>query len=461
MSSSSVAKPGSSVRIAVLLATAAAIAYMSNLTLVVGADVQTHLATAASWITQGNPDLDEYVGRMPLRVQQIGSHLYSIYPPGTATLDVFPVLVALAAGIPIEAQLFVALGGKLYAVLAVALSVAFVYLASARVARPLPALIATVAYAFGTSVWSTSSQQFWEHAPSHLFVALGTYLLVRTDRWGARAGLAYGIATVIRPTEVVVAAFGALVSGRRKDLVPYVAWGLPAVAFLFSYNLLVFGTIRQSYPDSDLTFSFPPPGWLGLLVSPSRGLFVYSPVLVFALIGFIMAWRSRCDRAASVVRDASLAVAGVYAVYASIGYWWGGWSYGDRYLSDVGPLFALGIAFAIDRGLLRSIASRVAFGATFAWSFLLQFAGAGWYYEYWNGYHWDVARDIGQTPDVVWDWTDTLWGFVLRHMVFDPGFHLVPSLLGVAGATVLVWRALGAARETAASAPDNAGSSRP
>jgi hypothetical protein len=448
-------------RIAILLAAAAAITYVSNLTLVVGADVQAHLATAASWIVQGNADLDEYLGRMPLRVQQIGSHSYSIYPPGTATLDLFPVFVALVAGIPIEAQLFVALGGKLYAAGAVALSVAFVYLASAGIARPVPALIATVVYAFGTSVWSTSSQQFWEHAPSHLFVALGTYLLVRTDLWGARAGLAFGIATVIRPTEAIVAAFGALVSWRRKALLRYLAWGLPAAAFLLTYNLLAFGTIRQSYPDSDLTFSFPPPGWLGLLVSPSRGLFVYSPVLVFAVIGFIMAWRSRSDRAASLVRDASLAVAGVYAVYASIGYWWGGWSYGDRYLSDVAPLFALAIAFAIDRGLLRSLISRVAFGAAFAWSFLLQFAGAGWYYEYWNGYHWDVARDIGATPDVVWDWTDTLWGFVLRHMLADPGFHLVPSLLGVAIASVLVWRALDAARGTATSARDSAGSSPP
>jgi hypothetical protein len=436
-------------RIAILLATAAAVAYVSNLTLVVGADVQSHLATAASWIVEGNADLDEYVGRMPLRVQQIGAHSYSIYPPGTAALDVLPVGIALAAGIPIDAQGFVALGGKLYAVLAVALSVAFVYLAGAAITRPVPALVAAVVYAFGTSLWSTSSQQFWAHAPSHLFVALGTYLLTRTDPWGARAGLAYGIATVVRPTEAIVAAFGALVSWRRKALLRYVAWGLPALAFLLTYNQLVFGSLRQSYPDSDLTFSFPPPGWLGLLVSPSRGLFVYSPVLVFALIGFVMAWRSPADRAATLVRDASLAVAGVYAVYASIGYWWGGWSYGDRYLSDAAPLFALAIAFAIDRGILRSLAGRVAFGAAFAWSFLLQFAGAGWYYEYWNGYHWDVARNIGETAHVVWDWTDTLWGFVLRHMLFDPGFHLLPSLLGVAMAAVLVWRALVAARRLA------------
>ena len=433
-------------RIALLLATAAGITYASNFTLVVGADAQSHLATAASWIVEGNADLDEYTSRMPLRVQQVGAHSYSIYPPGTAALDVLPVLAALATGIPIDAQGFVALGGKLYAVLAVALSVAFVYLASAAMTRPVPALIATVAYAFGTSVWSTSSQQFWGHAPSHLFVALGTYLLTRTDEWAARAGLAYGVATLVRPIEVIIAAFGALVSWRRKELRRYVAWGLPALVFLIAYSLLVFGTIRPSYPESDLTFSFPPPGWLGLLVSPSRGLFVYSPVLVFAVIGFVMAWRSPADRSARLVRDASLAVAAVYAVYASIGYWWGGWSYGDRYLSDAAPLFALAIAFAIDRGFLRTLAARVAFVAAFAWSFLLQFAGAGWYYEYWNGYHWDAARDIGTMPGTVWDWTDTLWGFVLAHMLAEPGYHLIPSLLGVALAAVLVWRALVAAR---------------
>ena len=85
-------------RIAILLALAAIVAYSSNLVLTVEANATPNVLTAASWIAQGNADLDEYVGRAPFTEQIIDGHVYPLYPPGTPLLVVAPVAVAVAFG---------------------------------------------------------------------------------------------------------------------------------------------------------------------------------------------------------------------------------------------------------------------------------------------------------------------------------------------------------------------------
>jgi hypothetical protein len=164
------------------------------------------------------------------------------------------------------------------------------------------------------------------------------------------------------------------------------------------------------------------------------------------LAGFVLAWRRRSDEPSLIVRDASLAALGIYIVYSFFGQWMGGWAYGTRYLSDAQPLFALGLAYAIDRGLLTHVVARVGFAITLAWSVFLEFVGAGWYFFFWNGYHWDATPNIDETGYRAWDPTDTQWGFVLRHMVADPGTTLVPTLLGAVVAGFIVWRAFASAR---------------
>src|SRR5437867_1834417 len=337
--------------IALLLASAAIIAYASNFLLHVEGDAAPNILTAASWVAQGNADLDEFVGRVPFDVQYVGGHAYPYTPPGVAVLTVIPVGLAIAAGADVASL---------------------------------------------------------------------------------------GFAALIRPVEAFVAALGILRARRGGYALRYVLWGFPAAAFLATYYVLAFGGPRQSY--AGLTWSFPPPGWLGLLVSPSRGLFVYSPFLVFGVAGFAMAWRAR-DESARTARDLSLATFAIYATYALFDGWFGGWASGPRYLGDALPLLTLGAAFAFDRGALRMIASRVALAATLAWSVAINFAGAGWYYFFWNGYHWDVTPSIDLTSYRVWDWSDPQWWFVVRRMFEDPGWTLVPAVIGALAAAFLVWRA--------------------
>lgn len=425
-------------RTAFVLGIAAFVAYTSALALYVSSDATPHVLTAASWIVEGDADLDEYLDRALTSGRQTAAGSVSWYPPGLPLLLTAPIGLALALGVPVWTEPFLAIFGKLAGASAAAASVVFVHLACLRVARPSAALAATVVYAFATSTWAVSGQQVWQHGPSQLFVALGAYLLARDDRRSALAGLALGIATLIRPTNLLVAVGGILATG-RGGVARYLAWGLPALGFLLVYDAVVFGSpLAQSYPPEPWTFSSS--GYIGLLVSPSRGLFVYSPALIVAVVGLVLAWRRPERPGATLLRASSLAVVGVWLVHGSIAFWWAGHTYGNRYLADVLPVLAVAMAFAIEAGVLASPFALMAFVLAVAWSALLQFAGAGWYYEPWDGRHWDLTPDIDDTPERLWMWDDPQWLFVIRRLILDPGDRLLPAVTGTAIAAVLVWR---------------------
>src|SRR6266550_8934476 len=100
-------------RVALLLGIAAIVAYSSNLLLHIEGDASPNVLTAASWIAQGNADLDEYVGRAPFTEQIVDGHVYPLYPPGTPLLLVVPVAVAMAAGIDVASWEFLSVFGKI------------------------------------------------------------------------------------------------------------------------------------------------------------------------------------------------------------------------------------------------------------------------------------------------------------------------------------------------------------
>jgi hypothetical protein len=419
---------------ATLLALAAAVAFICVPVLHRSTDTDPQLFTAASWIIQGDAPIDEYPPGQSNEIVVRG-HEYSSYPLGLGLVSA-PVLAPFViSGMQLADIGARALFGRLLAVLLAASSIGFMYLACVRIARPVAALAATTGYAFGTATWAIASQELTQHAPAQLFIAIGLWLLARQGAAAPRAGLALGLATLTRPLILIVFGAGALAArriGGIRALVRYVAWGLPAAAFLVTYNLIVFGSPSGALYGDPIPWAFPPPGLAGLLVSPSRGLFVFSPFLLLAVAGIWRAWRTPPDAATVLVRELSLAaIASSWIAYASVSWWWAGWSYGNRYLLDAVPLLTLAMAYALDRGTLRGRVGWLLAGAAFAWSALLQFAGALYAYTYWNGYNWNATPSIDATPQRLWDWSDPQWWSVLRQLITDPGAIVVPALLGV------------------------------
>lgn len=180
-------------------------------------------------------------------------------------------------------------------------------------ARILPTTRAVwVASAFtglGTGAWSLAAHAPWSHTLNLLLIAVALSALSR-GTW-TTAGLWLGLAVTTRPTMAVAAlAVGAALALAYRSLVPLVKVGLgcvPGVALLFIYNGVLFGRWGPSNGhelggDVQLRLVDLPFNVLGALLSPSRGVLIYYPILVLVLNGVSAGWRAATawERAAVV-----------------------------------------------------------------------------------------------------------------------------------------------------------------
>jgi len=307
--------------------------------------------------------------------------------------------------------------GKLTASLCVAGSAALIWLIARHYLNRGSAGALTAAYALGTCVWSVSSQSLWQHGPNELFLAAGTYGLChasRGHRFVALTAASYAAATWCRPTSALVvlavAAYFAWID--RKALLIYLGTGLPFGLALVVYNLHFFGKplgfgqtmlhelaqLKTGSPEIWQT-----PLWLGAageLLSPSRGLFVFSPFLIFALWGLWMVWQ---DPRWTALRPLSLALLAIWCVEFRHFDWWSGWSFGYRHLVDSTTILVLFLMPLWSR-LERHLWLRWGFFALVAWSVGVQALGAlAFDITGWNNRVAFIIGQPGKSPITVFD----------------------------------------------------------
>jgi hypothetical protein len=268
---------------------------------------------------------------------------------------------------------------KLAASLLAALASVLVFLLLRREGNPW-CLPLAIAFAFGTNTWMISSQALWQHGSGELLIALAL-LLVLAPRNAARTLLLGAVCVLIAanrpPDALVAAAIGFFVLWRNWRSAAWLAAGaaLPLAALLY-YNLGFLGHIAGGYGVVKPPVNFFQSNWsglAGLLVSPTRGLLVFSPFLAFVIVGLVQRLRSPDTRALAVAL--SLAVIGQILLYAQ-GDWRAGTSWGPRWLTDILPILVWMLAPA--PLLLRPVA-RGLFVATIALSIAVQAIGAFWY----------------------------------------------------------------------------------
>ena len=113
------------------------------------------------------------------------------------------------------------------------------------------------------------------------------------------------------------------------------------------FNLVRFGNPLYSIYSVETHFSQPLPLTLyGLLLSPSKGIFVYMPILLAAAASTVRFWRTQ--------RRAALLAAGVtlpyFLVLARYFHWYGGFAWGPRLLVAIVPFLLLPLAAGLDDG---------------------------------------------------------------------------------------------------------------
>jgi hypothetical protein len=325
------------------------------------------LVRSGTWNLHDYLELRRLLGG-PVRERPDGGW-YSIRPPGSAMAAIpFVGAVALTQRAPSEEDMYRL--GKFAAAACVAAAAMLLLLVLKRLA-PKAAWPATILFAFGTPLYSTASQALWMHGPAVFWLCAALYLLTRPGNCRLEllvlSGFTLGMATLTRPAAaffVIATVASFLLQRRWRGFCALAIGGLVPAAVLFHYNVVHFGNLLLGGYDND-DWATSPPLWLGLtglLIAPSRGLFVYSPALLFALPGVKALGESSEP---SLLEARALLFAWLAAAVATLLFyarwhdWPGGWSYGPRLLCEMMPILCIFFALGYEKfadGPMRQVA---------------------------------------------------------------------------------------------------------
>jgi hypothetical protein len=393
--------------------------------------------TAWSVLREHDLDLDEYdapLVRAHHGFDEVAGHHVEFYP-WPVSLVAVPVLAAVAAGdalgivdgptelIATNRMDPIQLAAAAVVVAATAAVVALTALERCpRRSRATAVAFALVVVAT-TSLWSTASRALWQHGPAALFLALGLLvaqrLVVGAPLLTARRTVALGawlaLACLMRPTAAVAA--GCLVAavgwtalrsspGRLAQLTAGVGAGAAVVAVPFALvNLAAFGTVLpDAYGANRLAIhGHYGEALLANLVSPARGLFVYTPVLLVALVDLVARWRRGSPP--GVLAVACLAAVVVHWLVVSAGSygWWAGHSYGPRFFAELSPLVAYLLLPLVERLRRPGLAWRTVIIAASVAAVAIHAPGV--YLRSTNCWNTDPV-DVDRHPERVWSWSD-------------------------------------------------------
>ncbi len=230
-------------------------------------------------------------------------------------------------------------------------------------------------YMFGTINFALISQSLWQHGTLQLFVILALIFLQKAIKEGNKLfnlffmGFFLGFAILSRPTSILIIPFlyilvieklsdisynhfskfkistvFALIKGLIAPTISLLVGLVPAALFFAFYNQTYFGDVsNQGYASQLFSgwLSKFPEGFLGLWLSPSKGILVFSPIFIFSVLSLYF-----ITKVGGFKKNLNFLVFfGIVIVHTIVmglwKHWYGGWSFGYRMASDVIPFLVL------------------------------------------------------------------------------------------------------------------------
>jgi hypothetical protein len=335
----------------------------AHLSLLVSQAILTHRTIRLdSYIDVGNVTASDY------QLAQYDGHYYYYGPLGTSLLSIPVVWLSNQVGLDMAvAGDDYRLQNFLAAILCSLVLVACYQICRCFLDWPASALITTVT-AFGSAFSSTLGTALWSHNCAALTILIALFLLVRrlqdpTKRLNPFLfGFVLFFAYLCRPTSAIfVLSMLALILmlERRLFVRTVIALAIPAF-FLMVYSWSVYGLLLPPYylperhgilPNQVLEdqYSAIDPVSIGvvlygLLFSPSRGLFTFSPFFLLALAA--IPWRQLRPPQTILLWSVLAWVTLQVLVLSRHRIWWGGHSFGPRLFTDITPAFLIVSAIA-------------------------------------------------------------------------------------------------------------------
>ncbi len=378
------------------------------------------LILAQTILREGSIKLDVYKSELddegfltPLHdsLQEKNGHLYNYFPLGSSLLSMPIVATFNAFGI----EMFGKAGRRAQSFIAALSCVSLfliMYLFARRYLRQSVALIVSATSILGSSLSSTLATGLWSHNFAVVFATMTLYFVVAAweDRKPAPAsliGILLFLAYLCRPTFLLLAPLVFLVlltmdkrSAFRSILV---STSLGIIFICFSYY-----EYGQILPDYYMPRRLGNPNYwaaiYGNLLSPARGLLIYTPILVFMAVTH-GTFRKALEGRKVLLVFALWPVVHIFAI-SSYPHWWAGHSYGPRLMVDILPIAYLFLLWYMKQHLSTEARAEKAIRTTI----LCLVAGISIFMHLYQGLYnratakWNASPNIDKHPELLFDW---------------------------------------------------------
>jgi hypothetical protein len=410
--------------------------YDSHYSMLLSEHLVTHQSFALDDHFGPNLDFRVYPGLrsdgLPRMIRPSKGHLYYYFPPGSSVLSAPFVKLMNSLGVSATKPngSYDRVGeSRIQRVLASLLMAIFTVIVFAMCRLLLVerwGLVICFSAAFGTQVWSTASRAMWSHTWELVLIGLVVYQLLAHEVTKRKLNpillatlLAWAYFT--RPTSAIaIGCVGLylLIFARGAIISAGITLGLWLCVFM-AYSWIHFETLLPSYFAAQrLGSSHFWTALAGNLISPSRGLLVFVPQLLFVVYLLVRYWKFLVHR--RLIALCVLTVVCHWLVVSTFSRWWGGYSYGPRLMTDTLPWFiALAIIAVrgwmdaqpeIDRGESASTTRRMGLRVEYAAGALLLMLslmtnanGALHGSSRWYQYPYKITPEHSER---LWDWRD-------------------------------------------------------
>jgi len=348
----------------------------------------------------------------------IDNHYYSLFPIVTPILvtPIYAVSVLLFNGLSVPfTALTIILIAKTSAVIITALSGVVLYQVIRELVSQRIAIISTFLYAFATSTWSISSQALWQQGMGELILILMLLCIVRNEKNKSTVnilllGIFSGLFVFNRPPDalLVIPIVYYIIRFYRNQFRYYALAGILIGLPFLLYNLLIFGTVFGGYSHDFHQYVFNGNfviHYVGLLVSPNAGLFIFTPFLIFSVFGYFKLKNIHPPPLENTLSIFGPVILLTILAYSFFNGWYSEWCYGPRYLIGILPVLILYCALFFDdlknhplnrlqkTGIIGILILLVAV------SVIIQFIGV---------FYYNFLPSKGMDDHRVWDWNDSI-----------------------------------------------------
>ena len=223
------------------------------------------------------------------------------------------------------------------------LSVVFMFLLLEEMCKKRKtAMYFSLIYAFCTLVWSVTSRGLWQHGPSLLLINISLFIFYKKNLkllpW---AGFFLGFAVFNRPTNLLIAMPLTVYFflNHKKHFLKYCLLAAIPALLLAWYSYSYIGSIAslgqtQAFAMNGVFIN----GFMGLLFSPARGLFIFSPIFILSLLYIPKIFLKKEEK---ITKYLLISLVLLILAYSMWMVWWGGHCFGYRLIIESIPIWMI------------------------------------------------------------------------------------------------------------------------